>query len=204
MKQIRILIADDHQIVRMGLIAIFRKEKDITVVGEARNGIEAVNLACGLKPDLVLMDLMMPKKNGATATAEIIANNPAAKVLVLTTFGESVDVRTAINAGAAGALIKDTPYEELIAAVRDVVAGRHVVSPEIQHHLDLRRTDPVLTERQIEVLQYISKGFSTKDISSMMGIGLDGVNAHLRTIFSRFGTSSRSEAVALAINLGML
>ncbi len=204
MNQIRILIADDHQIVRMGLIAIFRKEKDIAVVGEARNGIEAVSLACDLKPDLVLMDLMMPKKNGAAATAEIIADNPAAKILVLTTFGESADVRAAIDAGAAGALIKDTPYEELIAAVRAVAAGRHVVSPEIQHCLDMRRAEPALTERQIEVLRYISKGFQTKEIAAMMGIGLDGVNAHLRTIFSRLGTSSRSEAVALAINLGMM
>ena len=196
--KIRILIADDHQIVRMGLNAIFRKEKDMAVVGEARNGVEAVQLARELKPDVVLIDLMMPKKNGAAATAEIIAENPDVKLLVLTTFSESDDVLAALDAGAAGALVKDTPYEKLIAAIRDVVAGRKVISPEIENNLATRAKAPILTKRQLEVLNYVAKGLSTKDVARILNITVDGVSAHLRIVFAKLGASTRAEAVSIA------
>jgi len=202
--EIKILIADDHQIVRMGLTTIFSKEPDFAVIGEAKNGLEAVRLSRELRPDIILMDLMMPKKSGADATQEILAENPAAKILVLTTFGESEEVKRALDAGASGALIKDTPHTKLVAALRSVAKGKRVISPEIQEIiLDLSAV-PELSLRQVEILQFVADGLTTKAISEKLEIGPDGVNAHLRTIFSKLGASSRSEAVAIAMRKHLL
>ena len=200
----KILIADDHQIVRMGLTTIFAKEPDFEVVGEARNGLEAVRLVRELAPDIVLMDLLMPKKSGADATQEILSANPSARILVLTTFGESEDVKRALDAGASGALIKDTPHTKLVAAIRAVAKGKRVISPEIQQNLAEQSAAPELSERQLEILKFIADGLTTKSISDRLEIGPDGVNAHLRTIFSRLGASSRTEAVALALRKHLL
>ena len=202
--KIRILIADDHQIARMGLMTTFAKEPDLEVVGEARNGIEAVRLCRELRPNVVLMDLMMPKKSGADATPEILAADPSARVLVLTTFSESEEVRCALDAGACGALIKDTPYDRLVAAIRAVARGRRVVSPEIQQNLAARSAAPELSARQLEILRLVADGLTSKAISNRLEIGTDGVNAHLRTIFAKLGASSRSEAVAIALREHLL
>ena len=202
--ELKIIIADDHQIVRMGLASIFGKKSDISVIGEARNGIEAIKLARELKPDVILMDLMMPKKNGVQATLEILAENPEAKILILTTFGTADEVRQVLDAGAAGVIVKDMLHEQLIAAVRDAAAGKRVVSEEIQCHLDAYPPNNSLSPRQIEVLGHVAKGLTTKEISDIMGIGADGVNAHLRVIFSRLNASSRTEAVSTAIRLNLL
>ena len=204
MSKIKILIADDHQIVRMGLATIFAKEPDFQVAGEARNGIEAVRLSCELNPDVILMDLMMPKKSGAAATAEILAANPAARILVLTTFGESDAVKLALDAGAAGALIKDTPHTKLVAAIRAIAKGRRVISPEIQQNISDQPAPPELSPRQLEILRLVADGLTSKAISSKLEIGPDGVNAHLRTIFSKLGAASRSEAVAIALKKHLL
>ena len=202
--ELKIIIADDHQIVRMGLASIFAKISDISVIGEARNGIEAVKLARELKPDVILMDLMMPKKNGVQATLEILAENPDAKILILTTFGTADEVRQALDAGASGVIVKDTLHEQLMTAVRNAAAGKRVVSEEIQRHLDAYPPKPVLSPRQIEVLAHAAKGMTTKEISDIMGIGIDGVNAHLRAIFLRLGAASRTEAVSIALKNHLL
>ena len=202
--RIKILIADDHQIVRMGLTTIFAKEADLEVVGEARNGIEAVRFARELNPDIILMDLLMPKISGADATAEILSGTPSAKILILTTFGESEDVKRALDAGAAGALIKDTPYTKLVAAIRAVTKGKCVISPEIQQNLAEQSAAPELSDRQLDILKLIADGLTTKAISQRLEIGPDGVNAHLRAIFSKLGASSRTEAVAIALRKHLL
>ena len=202
--KIRILIADDHQIVRMGLTTIFAKEPDFEVVGEARNGIEAVRFARELNPDIILMDLLMPKKSGADATMEILTATPSAKVLILTTFGESEEVKRTLDAGASGALIKDTPHTKLVAAIRATVKVKRVVSPEIQQSLSNQSATPELSDRQREILKLVADGLTTKAISDRLEIGPDGVNAHLRTIFSKLGASSRTEAVAIALRKHLL
>ena len=199
-----ILLADDHQVVRMGLAAIISAENDMQLIGEASDGNEAVAFAQKLQPTVVLMDLMMPVKNGAEATAEILAANPSAKILVLTTFGESDEMAKAMDAGAAGALIKDTPRAELVAAIRNVVAGECVLSPEIAHVLTARRGKPQLSPRQLEVLAYVAKGLTSKAIAAQMGITQDGVNGHLRAIFAHLSAASRAEAVAIAQNMGLI
>lgn len=203
-RPIKILLADDHQVVRMGLAAIIAAENDMSLVGEASDGAEAVALTRKLTPDVVLMDLMMPQKDGASATAEILAANPDAKILVLTTFGESDEMKRAMEAGATGALIKDTPREELVAAIRKVADGQKVVSPEIAHVLANRSERPQLSSRQLEVLGYVAKGMTSKAISSKMGITADCVNGHLRAIFAHLNATSRTEAVATAMRLGLI
>ena len=202
--KIKILLADDHQVVRMGLAAIISAENDMQLIGEASDGNEAVAFAQKLQPTVVLMDLMMPVKNGAEATAEILAANPSAKILVLTTFGESDEMAKAMDAGAAGALIKDTPRAELVAAIRNVVAGECVMSPEIAHVLSARREKPQLSPRQLEVLSYVAKGLTSKAIAAQMGITQDGVNGHLRAIFAHLNAASRAEAVAISKGLGLI
>ena len=204
MKKTKVLIADDHAVVRMGLAAIIDAEDDMRLAGEASDGNEAVALAQKLAPDIILMDLMMPQKNGVEATREIRAANQNVKILVLTTFGESSEVVQALDAGASGALIKDTPRSGLVAAMRDVIAGKRVVSPEIEHVMATRSQRPRLSSRQIEILSCVANGMTSKAISARMGITPDCVNGHIRAIFANLDASSRTEAVAKAIHLGLL
>ena len=198
MKKISILIADDHEVVRAGLSAIFRFQKDFAIVGEAENGDEAVKLACRLAPDVVVMDLMMPVKDGVTATREIIAASPSSKILILTTFATSADLRRALDAGASGAVSKDVPNSELITAIRTVARGKRTVSSDIESQLNAAEV-PALTERQQDILQALTRGLSNQDIGKMCGISEDGVKAHMKTIFAKLNVSNRLEAAAYAL-----
>ena len=200
----RILIADDHLVVRMGLAAIIDCEKDLSVAGEAEDGAKAIELAKSLNPDVVVMDLMMPQMNGADATAAIKEKCPDVKVLVLTTFSDSNDVRRALDAGASGAIVKDTSYDNLLAAIRTVAAGGNVISPEIKGAISATTDAPKLSTRQIEILRLAAKGLSYGEIARLLDIGIDCVKYHMRTAFARLGASTRSEAVATAVNLGLI
>ena len=200
----RILLADDHLVVRMGIASIISFEPDLEVVAEADTGEEAVALARTHKPDVVVMDLMMPKLNGADATVAILQENPAVRVLILTTFGTSEDMRRALDAGAAGGLVKSSSQAEIIAAIRAVAAGQRVLSPEIEHALGTDAEPPLLSMRQLEVLNLAAKGFTNREIGEILGIGVNGVKAHLKVIYTRLGAASRTEATSLAINLRLI
>ena len=200
----RILLADDHLVVRMGIASIISFEPDLEVVAEADTGEEAVALARVHKPDVVVMDLMMPKLSGADATVAILQENPAVRVLILTTFGTSEDMRRALDAGAAGGLVKSSSQAEIIAAIRAVAAGRRVLSPEIEHSLGTAADPPPLSIRQLEVLNLAAKGFTNREIGDILGIGVNGVKAHLKLIYTRLGVASRTEATSIAINLRLI
>ena len=200
----RILLADDHLVVRMGIASIIAFEPDLEVVAEADTGEEAVALARAHKPDVVVMDLMMPKLSGADATVAILQENPAVRVLILTTFGTSDDMRRAFDAGAAGGLVKSSSQAEIIAAIRAVAAGQRVLSPEIEHSLGTAADPPPLSIRQLEVLNLAAKGFTNREIGDILGIGVNGVKAHLKVIYTRLGVASRTEATSIAINLRLI
>ena len=200
----KILLADDHLIVRMGLSAVISFEPDLEVVAEADTGEDAVLLARTHKPDVVVMDLMMPNLDGASATARIVRENPSVRVLILTTFGISEDMRRALAAGASGGLVKSSSQEKIIGAIRAVAAGERVFSPEIKHALALENEPPILSMRQLEVLTLTAKGFTNKEIGDFLDIGINGVKAHLKQINTRLGATSRTEATTIAINLRLI
>lgn len=198
MKKISILIADDHEVVRSGLAAIFGFQKDFTVVAEARNGEEAVRLTKRHRPDVVVMDLVMPAKDGVEATREIVAAVPTARILILTTFATSADLQRALDAGAAGAVSKDAPNRELVAAIRAVARGERAVSSDIENQLAAADM-PALTDRQQEILEALTRGLSNLDIAKMCGISEDGVKAHMKTLFAKLNVSNRLEAASYAL-----
>ena len=202
--KIRILLADDHLVVRMGIASILSFEKDIEVIGETDNGADAVRLTRELKPDVVLMDLKMPQLNGADATMQIHAANPGIKVLILTTFGTSAELKTAMDCGASGALLKNSSQAEIINAIREVVSGKCVMSYEIQHGIEELKSVPKMSQRQLEILNLVAKGFSNKEIADILGVSLETIKDHIKKILVRMGVSSRTEAASLAVNLQLV
>ena len=202
--KIRVLIADDHTIVRIGLAALLGAEKDIEVVGEAKNGDMAVKEALRLSPAVVIMDLMMPKKDGAEATAELREKLPSAKIIILTTFGASDGIAHALESGAAGALVKTADDDALVATIRAVAGGETVISSEIKRLLAENPPIPKLTPRQIEVLQSMTRGLTNRDIAKQLGIRQDRVDEHVAAILTKIGAANRTEAVAIALRKHLL
>lgn len=199
MKKTQILIADDHAIVRMGLAALFRAKGDLDVIGQARDGEQAVAEAVRLRPDVVVMDLMMPKLDGADATRRLHEAMPSIPVLILTSFTTSDGIARALAAGAAGAVLKSAENAELVAAIREVANGRRYLSPEIK---TLMNTDPPiddLTERQSEVLHSLTRGLTNRDIARQFGLSVRSVEEHVNHILAKIGAANRAEAVAIAL-----
>ncbi len=195
----RILIADDHAVVRMGLAALFSAQRDFEVVGQSRNGELAVQDAERLAPDVVVMDLMMPKVDGIEATRRIRERRPSAKVLVLTSYATSDGIAKALEAGASGAVMKSAENTELVTAIRKIAAGQTFVSGDIKRLMD---TDPPigsLTGRQSEVLQSLTLGLTNKDIALQLGISIRSVEEHVNNILEKIGASNRAEAVGIAL-----
>ena len=203
-QKIRILIADDHAVVRRGLQSLFHTEKDFLVVGEAANGQEAVECAVRLNPDVVVMDLIMPEMGGAEATAEIKAKCPETQIIVLTTFGTVDDMAKAIEAGAVGALLKTSDEAELISAIRTVAGGGRAVSAEVARLIAENPPAPQLTPRQLEVLNSMAQGFSNADIAEQFGIKEFSVREHVAGIMAKLEASNRAEAVAIALRKHLL
>ncbi len=203
MKKTKVLIADDHALIRRGLSDLIRYEKDIAVVGEAADGESAVRATEEILPDVVVMDLMMPVMDGVEATRRIKAVRPETKILILTTFGSSADVSLAVAAGASGAIMKDATTDEQLSAIRAVAAGESAFSPEIAKMLR-EEPPPDLTERQHTILESAARGLSNKDIAMMLGISADAVKQHLATVCAKLGAATRAEAVAIALRKRLL
>lgn len=199
MKKARILIADDHEIVRTGLSLVLGYQEDFTVVGQASDGVEAVQLARTLHPDIVILDLMMPNMDGGRATRAILADTPQTRIVILTTYATSAEIINALDAGASGALSKDTSNAELVQALRDILVGQQVLSPDIRDLILVNGSAHTLTPRQREILGYVAKGLSNHDIARLLDIGEDGVKFHLRSLFTKLGAATRTEAVAIAL-----
>ena len=196
--KLKILIVDDHAIVRDGLAAILKFQKDMTVVGEADDGQSAIQKAQKLRPDIILMDLMMPNMNGTDATAAIKRILPNTQILILTSYGTSSDLSRAFKNGATGAITKSLPKEELLAAIRNVANGTRVASSEIEQTLKEEADMPSLTPRQLEILHSLTRGLTNDDIAREFGLSKAGVKFHLLTIFRKLNVSNRTEAVGLA------
>lgn len=204
MKKIRILIADDHKLMRMGLVSLFNVQKDMTVVGEADDGESAIKQTKSLNPDVVIMDLMMPNTNGADATAAILADNPDVGVVILSSFSNSADMARAIAAGARGAQAKESPTEDLVEAIRTVANGETAISPEIQQFIKDDPLPPPLTEKQMEILKSVTRGLTNSEIAKQFGISPVSVKKHLTVIFAKLGAASRAEAVTIALRKHLL
>ena len=204
---ISLLIVDDHPIVRDGLRGIFTGEQGFEVLGEAGTGAEAVTLATRLRPDVVLMDLRMPGTDGVSAINQLTAMGSAARVLVLTTYDTDSDVLPAIEAGATGYLLKDSPRDELFRAVRATARGEAVLSPAVASRIMVQMRAPAkepLSQREIEVLGLVARGSSNKDAAAKLFISEATVKTHLLHAYAKLGVRDRAAAVAVAFERGLL
>lgn len=195
---VTVLIVDDHALVRIGLTHVLESTPGFRVVGDAADGREAVDAARRLKPDLVLMDVVMPEMDGADATAAILAERPQTRVIVLTSFVEADGIARALRAGAHGALLKTVAPRELAEALRRVVAGGDAVSPEIRKTIGESPAVSDLTERQREILASMARGLTDADIACQIGISVNSVREHVTAIYGKLGAANRAEAVSLA------
>jgi NarL family two-component system response regulator LiaR len=208
---IRILIADDHELVREGMRALLDVRPDMEVVGEAGEGEEAVRRALLLNPDVILMDLVMPKKDGITAIHEIKAEQPDTRILVITSFSEDERVYRAVKAGALGYLLKDSSPQELVRAIHDVCEGKMSLHPDVALKLihemnrpsDLPPTEEPLTERELEVLKLVAQGGSNKEIAAELVITERTVGAHVSNILSKLHLANRTQAALYALRTGI-
>jgi DNA-binding NarL/FixJ family response regulator len=201
---IRILIADDHSVVREGLVSLVKRKSDMTVVAEASNGREAVELWKQHRPDVTLLDLRMPELDGVGAINEIRALDENAHIVVLTTFDGDEDIYRAIKAGAKGYLLKDTAREALMECIRRVNSGETCIPPTLAAKLAERVSGEALSAREIEVLQRIAAGRSNKEIGAELFISEGTVKTHVKSIFSKLDVVSRTEAVATATRRGLI
>ena len=203
-----VLVVDDHPVVREGIAAMLSAESDLEVMGEAADGREAVVLTARLRPDVVLMDLHMPRLDGAAATEQIVREHPDTRVLVLTTYDNDTDIVRAVEAGAIGYLLKDTPRRDLAEAVRAAARGETVLAPVVAAKLVTRMRsrpdEPVLTPREIQVLSLVARGHTNAEIGRRLFIGESTVKTHLLKIFGKLDVDDRTRAVTVAMELGLL
>ena len=207
---IRVLVVDDHPVVRSGLIGMLAVTDDIAVVGEAGDGAEALALVESTQPDVVLMDLRMPGRDGVWATGGIVARYPSTRVLVLTTYDTDTDILHAVEAGAAGYLLKDTPHAELLDGIRSAARGETVLAPPVAARLMNRLRTPAApaaaqpSPRELEVLAAVARGLSNAEIGRELFIGEATVKTHLQRLFTKLDVDDRTRAVTVAMERGLL
>ena len=203
---VRLVVVDDHPVVRAGIVGLLAGEPDIEVVGEAADGAQAVEMAIRLLPDVVLMDLRMPVLDGAGATEQILARAPQVRVVVLTTYETDTDILRAVEAGATGYLLKDAPRDDLVEAVRAAARGQTVLAPSVARRLvsQLRNGQERLTPRELEVLAGVARGGSNAQIGAELYIGESTVKTHLLRVFAKLGVDDRTRAVTVALERGIL
>lgn len=201
---IRILIVDDHPVVREGLVALIERREDMTVVGEANNGREAIEQFRRLTPDVTLLDLRMPEVDGITAITGIREQAPTARIVVLTTYDRDEDIYRGLRAGAKAYLLKDTPPQELLDTIRAVHAGQTRIPPDVAAKLAERMTGPELTNRELDVLRLLMAGKSNKQIAAALFISEGTVKTHVNNILGKLGASDRTQAVTTALKRGIV
>lgn len=201
---IRVLVVDDHAVLREGIAALVDREDDMRVAGEASDGAEAIIRFGELRPDVTVMDIQMPGMGGIEAIAAIRRVSPGARVLVLTTYPGDAQALRAMRAGAAGYLLKNCIRQDLIEAIRHVHAGRRVISPDIAHELAEHVLEHPLTEREIAVLQLVADGHGNRAIGGRLDLSTDTIKAHLKAIFAKLGVDDRTHAVTIAARRGFI
>ena len=202
--RIRLLLADDHPPLRAGLAAIFQAQPDFQIVAQASSGAEAVALGAREKPDVCILDLRMPGGDGVETTRALIAQDPCARVLILTTYDHEEDIFRALEAGARGYLLKDATSEELLVAVRHVHLGGRHLPPAIAARLAERLIRPTLTPREMDVLRLVARGRSNKEIATAMFVSEETVKTHVKALFLKLDVHDRAEAVSVAAKRGLL
>jgi DNA-binding NarL/FixJ family response regulator len=203
-ERIGVLVVDDHPLLRAGLLDTIVDQVDMQVVGEAADGAEAVRLFSLHRPDVTVMDIAMPGMDGVQALREIRAIAPHARVVMLTTFGGDVQIRRAIDAGAAGFLLKNSVRKDLIDTIRDVHAGRRRISPEVAQELANNIDATLLSEREIAVLCSVALGNANKRVAAELDITEETVKSHMRNILNKLGARDRTHAVTIALKRGMI
>lgn len=207
MDSIRILIADDHPVVREGLAGMLATQPDFQLVGQANNGLQAIQMAAQLKPTLIIMDLHMPQMDGLTAIRAIKEQGLPCHILVLTTYDNDTDIVPAIEAGATGYLLKDIPREELFKAIRSAAKGEAVLAPVVAALLLKQMRAPAeerLSQREIEVLQLVAQGHSNQEIAKRLHVSNATIKTHLIHIYDKLGVDDRTAAVTAALARGIL
>lgn len=203
-RPIRILVVDDHPILREGVAAILEDRSDMTVVGEARDGVEAIVRYRELQPDITLMDLQMPGMGGLEAIKAIRAEQPNARIVVLTTYDGDVQAVRALKAGAMGYLLKSSLRTEMLDAIREVHGGRRYLHRHIADEIALHVVDDALSEREVAVLQLVAVGKANKQVAWELGVSEETVKAHLKTIFAKLDVADRTHAVTVAARRGII
>jgi len=201
---IRLLIVDDHPMIREGIRAIVATEPDMVLVGEASDGVEALELFELHRPDVTLMDLQMPRLSGLGAIEEMRKRDSAARIVVLTTYRGDVQALRALKAGAVGYLLKNMIRKDFVAAVREVHAGGRYIAPEIARDLSLRMTEEQLSPREVEVIDEVAAGGSNKVVAARLGLSEETVKTHMRNVFAKLGAADRLEAVLIALDRGIV